>query len=139
MDKFTLHPQLQQDCIELADFPLCKLLLSNDSHYPWFILVPKIVDVSEIFQLSWQDQQQLLNESSLLSEVLMQVFAGDKMNVAALGNMVPQLHIHHIVRFKADACWPDPVWGKEPAIAYTAEELAKIQLMLLPKINEILA
>jgi len=139
MDQFKLHPQLHKDCIELVDFPLCKLLLSNDSHYPWFILVPRIADVSEIFQLSWQDQQQFLNESSLLSEILMQVFAGDKLNVAALGNMVPQLHIHHIVRFKSDDCWPEPVWGKQTALPYTDDELNKIKEQFLPKIIEVLA
>ncbi len=134
MEQFKLHPQLQKDCIELVDFPLCKLLLSNDSHYPWFILVPRIIDVSEIFQLSWQDQQQFLNESSLLSEILMQVFAGDKLNVAALGNMVPQLHIHHIVRFKSDDCWPEPVWGKQAALPYSDAELIQIKEKILPKI-----
>ena len=90
---FNLHPQLATDGIELADFPLCKLLLCNDSAYPWFILVPKVADISEVYQLEWEQQQQLLNESSLLSELLMQVFTGDKMNVAALGNVVEQLHV----------------------------------------------
>lgn len=100
MEKFKLHAQLQKDCIELTELPLRKLLLVNDSHYPWFILVPKVAEVSELFQLSWQDQQQFLNESSLLSEILLQIFKGDKMNIAALGNRVPQLHIHHVVRLK---------------------------------------
>jgi diadenosine tetraphosphate (Ap4A) HIT family hydrolase len=139
MESFNLHSQLEKGCIELADFPLCKLLLNNDSNYPWFILVPRVTDVAEIFQLSWQDQQQFLNESSLLGEILMQVFAGDKLNVAALGNMVPQLHIHHIVRFKNDICWPEPVWGKQTALPYTDNELSMIKEQLLPKITKVLA
>jgi diadenosine tetraphosphate (Ap4A) HIT family hydrolase len=131
---FTLHPQLAKDGIELAQFPLCKLLLCNDSAYPWFILVPKIADISEIYQLDWQDQQQLLNESSLLSELLMQVFAGDKMNVAALGNVVEQLHVHHVVRYKVDAQWPKPIWGQQALTPYSDEEVTALKAKLLPQL-----
>lgn len=123
---FTLHPQLKKDCFEIADFPLCKLLLCNDSNYPWFILVPKVENVQDIYQLEWQQQQQLLNESSLLSELLMQVYQGDKMNIAALGNVVPQLHIHHIVRFKTDQSWPKPIWGQQAITPYTDEEIQSV-------------
>lgn len=132
---FTLHPQLEKDTIELADFPLCKLLLSNDSAYPWFILVPKVADISEIYQLDWQQQQQLLNESSLLSELLMQMFAGDKMNVATLGNVVEQLHVHHVVRFKDDAQWPKPIWGQQAATPYSDEALTLLKNNLLPQLD----
>jgi diadenosine tetraphosphate (Ap4A) HIT family hydrolase len=131
---FLLHPQLAQDTVELADFPLCKLLLCNDSAYPWFILVPKVANTSEIFQLEWQQQQQLLNESSLLSELLMQVFAGDKMNVAALGNMVEQLHVHHVVRFKTDDQWPKPIWGQQVAKPYSEAEITLLREKLLPQL-----
>jgi diadenosine tetraphosphate (Ap4A) HIT family hydrolase len=131
---FLLHPQLVQDTIELADFPLCKLLLCNDSAYPWFILVPKVANTSEIYQLDWQQQQQLLNESSLLSELLMQVFAGDKMNVAALGNMVEQLHVHHVVRFKTDSQWPKPIWGQQAAKPYAEAEITVLREKLLPQL-----
>jgi len=136
---FTLHPQLANDTIELAEFPLSKLLLCNDSAYPWFILVPKVADISEIYQLDWQQQQQLLNESSLLSELLMQVFAGDKMNVAALGNVVEQLHIHHVVRFKEDAQWPKPIWGQQPLTAYSDAEITALKDKLLPQLAVIFA
>lgn len=135
---FSLHPQLANDCFELADLPLCKLLLCNDSAYPWFILVPKVNDITDIYQLDWQQQQQLLNESSLLSELLMQVFTGDKMNVAALGNVVEQLHVHHVVRYKTDVSWPKPIWGQQPLTPYTDDELANIKAALLPKIALIL-
>ncbi len=131
---FNLHPQLVTDGIELADFPLCKLLLCNDSAYPWFILVPKVADISEIYQLDWQQQQQLLNESSLLSELLMQVFVGDKMNVAALGNVVEQLHVHHVVRFKTDAQWPKPIWGQQALTPYSDEEVTVLKAKLLPQL-----
>ncbi|WP_019029841.1 HIT domain-containing protein [Colwellia piezophila] len=136
---FTLHAQLEKDSIELADFPLCKLLLCNDSAYPWFILVPKVADISEIYQLDWLQQQQLLNESSLLSELLMQVFSGDKMNVAALGNVVEQLHVHHVVRFKDDAQWPKPIWGQQALTPYSAEELTVLKDKLLPQLAIIFA
>ncbi len=134
---FILHQQLKQDTIELADLPLCKLLLCNDSAYPWFILVPQVAGISEIYQLDWQQQQQLLNESSLLSELLMQVFAGDKMNVAALGNVVEQLHLHHVVRFKTDAQWPKPVWGQQALTPYTDDELSSLKAKLIPTLTSI--
>ena len=135
---FTLHPQLAHDCFELADFPLCKLLLCNDSAYPWFILVPKVSDIKDVYQLDWQQQQQLLNESSLLSELVMQVFDGDKMNVAALGNVVEQLHVHHVVRYKTDVSWPKPIWGQQALTPYTEVELTELKEKLLPKLAVIL-
>ncbi len=136
---FVLHSQLVKDCIELIDFPLSRLLLCNDSAFPWFILVPRVSDVQDMYQLSWQNQQQLLNESSLLSELLMQEYSGDKMNVAALGNVVPQLHLHHIVRFKTDPCWPKPIWGEQALTPYTDIQLAAIKSRLMPKLSAILA
>ncbi len=132
--EFSLHPQLANDCYEIAELPLSKLLLCNDSAYPWFILVPRIADMTDIYQLDWQQQQQLLNESSLISELLMQVFAGDKMNVAALGNVVEQLHVHHIVRFQTDASWPKPIWGQQALTPYTDEQLQSIKDKLLPQL-----
>lgn len=138
-EQFQLHPQLANDCFVITDFPLSRLLLCNDSAFPWFILVPKVDDVQDIYQLDWQQQQQILNESSMLSEVLMQEFNGEKMNVAALGNVVPQLHLHHIVRFTTDACWPKPVWGQQALTPYTDEALAEIKQRILPKLSAILA
>lgn len=119
---FELHPQLNKDCHVLGQFSLCQLLLMNDSNYPWFILVPAREGISEIYQLSSEDQQQLWQESTQLAAGLMQEFQGDKMNIASLGNVVPQLHIHHIVRYTSDASWPAPVWGKLPATPYTQAE-----------------
>ncbi|MCF7501586.1 HIT domain-containing protein [Pseudoalteromonas sp. L1] len=124
---FSLAKELQRDCIELADWPLCKVLLMNDSQYPWFILVPREAGVKEIIDLSEQQQIMLLQESAKLSKLLQQVFSPDKLNVAALGNMVPQLHIHHIARFKSDAAWPAPVWGKLPAIPYSDKQISALK------------
>ena len=124
---FSLAPELQRDCIELADWPLCKVLLMNDSQYPWFILVPRVAGVKEIIDLSEELQITLLQESGKLSKLLQQVFNPDKLNVAALGNMVPQLHVHHIARFKSDAAWPAPVWGKLPAIPYSDEQISALK------------
>jgi len=137
-NNFTLHSQLQADCVELIDLPLCKLLVCNDSAYPWFILVPRVEGAQDIYQLDWQQQQQLLNESSMLSELLMTEFQGDKMNVAALGNVVPQLHIHHVVRFKTDISWPKPIWGQRALTPYTESEIQLLKENLIPKISTVL-
>ncbi|WP_313464805.1 HIT family protein [Pseudomonas nitroreducens] len=124
---FALDSRLQQDTVALGDFPLSSLLLMNDSQYPWFILVPRREDVSEIFQLDVADQQQLWREATQLAEVLKDTFDADKMNVANLGNVVSQLHVHVIVRKTSDAAWPGPVWGKHAAVPYKEEELARIR------------
>ena len=120
---FTLHPQLQQDCEQLGRFGLCRLLLMRDANYPWCILVPERPDITEIYQLTAEDQQQLTRESVLLSRAMAELFVADKMNVAALGNVVPQLHIHHIARRRDDPAWPAPVWGKLPPLDYSAATL----------------
>lgn len=122
----TLHPQLKQDCLLIGHFPLCRVLLMNDANYPWCILVPDREGVSEIYQLSAADQQQLTHESSILARILAETFKADKMNIAALGNVVPQLHVHHVVRHHGDAAWPKPVWGVVPTRPYDAAELPPI-------------
>ena len=122
---FTLDPRLQQDTLVIGDFALCRLLLMNDAQFPWFILVPRREEMSEVFQLDIADQQLLWQETSELAETLKDTFAADKMNVANLGNMVSQLHMHVIVRRRNDAAWPAPVWGKLPAQPYNAEQLAQ--------------
>jgi diadenosine tetraphosphate (Ap4A) HIT family hydrolase len=123
---FVLDSRLQQDCLPLGDFPLCRLLLMNDAHYPWFILVPRREEVSEVFQLSADDQRQLWHETTLLAELLKDTFAADKMNIATLGNVVSQLHMHVIVRRREDAAWPAPVWGRHPTTPYAAEEVVQL-------------
>jgi diadenosine tetraphosphate (Ap4A) HIT family hydrolase len=122
---FKLDRQLEQDTVLVADWHLCQVRLMNDSRYPWVILIPKVGDVSEIHQLADEQQQLLLGESVRLSKALEQLFAPHKLNVAALGNMVRQLHIHHIVRFEDDASFPRPVWGVGDAVPYEAEALSE--------------
>ncbi|CAG8870641.1 hypothetical protein PS627_04099 [Pseudomonas fluorescens] len=123
---FALDSRLQQDTVVLGDFPLCRLLLSKDANYPWFILVPRRAGISELFELEAADQQQLWKETTRLAEVLQGAFAADKMNVATLGNVVSQLHMHVIVRRRDDAAWPAPVWGKVPASEYDSAGLEVI-------------
>ncbi len=127
---FVLHAQLAADTLLVGDLDLCRVLMMNDSQYPWFILVPRRAEIREIMELSDAERTQLWQESDWLSRELMCQFKPDKLNIAALGNMVPQLHIHHIARFKIDPAWPAPVWGKHPAQAY-APELAQQRLQAM--------
>jgi diadenosine tetraphosphate (Ap4A) HIT family hydrolase len=133
---FALDSRLQQDTLPIGDFPLCRLLLSNDSNYPWFILVPRREDISEIFQLDVADQLQLWQETTALAQTLKDSFDADKLNIAALGNVVSQLHMHVIVRKREDAAWPAPVWGKHPAMPYSAEQVAAIREQLQRVLTE---
>jgi len=121
----SLHPQLQKDCLILGRFELSYLLLLNDANYPWFILVPDREDITEIYQLSGSDRRQLWQESNDLSRHLMDQFTGDKLNIGAIGNLLPQLHLHHLVRYLTDPAWPAPVWGRTVAEAYSDETLRK--------------
>ncbi len=127
---FALDQRLQQDTVVIGDFPLSRLLLSNDSNYPWFILVPRIDGISEVFQLDVADQQQLWQETTALAQVLNEGLAADKMNIGALGNVVSQLHVHVIVRKRDDAAWPAPVWGKHPAKPYSEAQVEAIRTRL---------
>jgi diadenosine tetraphosphate (Ap4A) HIT family hydrolase len=132
---FELHPQLAADTVALGDWPLCRLLLMNDAQYPWVILVPRRDGIREVYELEPQDQQTLLQESVSLGQTLMRTFAGHKLNVAALGNAVPQLHVHHIVRQTDDPAWPAPVWGRVPPKAYDADALAARMTLLRERLS----
>jgi len=128
---FQIDSRLVNDTVKLGESQLNLLLLFNDKRYPWCLLVPKVANATEIFQLSAAQQQQLIIESSQLSKTFAETFAPDKINIGALGNIVSQLHLHHIARYKNDPAWPGPVWGHSPAIAYTADELTTIKEKLL--------
>jgi len=128
----SIDPQLLADCLCIGRFPLCHLLLMQDANYPWFILVPDRAGVQEIHQLDTADQQQLMRESVQLARALESVFSPDKLNIAALGNIVPQLHLHHVVRYRDDAAWPAPVWGRMAARPYDAAGLASVLARLRP-------
>jgi diadenosine tetraphosphate (Ap4A) HIT family hydrolase len=115
---FELHPDLKRDGIPIGEFPLCLVLLINDSNYPWFVLVPQLENLRELTDLTGEEHQIFWAESRAFSAGIMQAFSGEKLNVAALGNMTPQLHVHHVVRYSKDAAWPGPIWGKLPLKPY---------------------
>jgi len=127
---FSLDPRLAADCLAVGDFPLCQLLLMNEARYPWFILVPRREAVTEVFQLTKEDQVQLWQETTSLAETLKDSFAADKINIAALGNQVAQLHVHVIVRKRSDAAWPAPVWGRFTPETYPAQQIETIRTRL---------
>ncbi len=127
---FELDARLAADCKVLASLALCELLLMNDANYPWLILVPRREGLRELCELDAGEAAQLQQESNAVSAMLLEVFGAEKLNVAALGNLVPQLHVHHIARFANDAAWPKPVWGvvaptpyDEPALARSCQRM----------------
>ena len=126
MANFELHPDLKRDGIVIGQFPLCLVLLINDSAYPWFVLVPQRVGIKDAIDLDPSDYRQLSEESRLFSIALKQIFSAEKLNIAALGNMTPQLHVHHIVRYSSDGAWPNPIWGFQPLTPYTPAEIEAI-------------
>ena len=134
---FELHERLAADTHNLGQSALCEVRLMNDRTWPWIILVPAVSGIREIYQLTADQQMQLPKESSALSKGMVELFEGDKMNVAALGNMVPQLHLHHIVRFQDDPAWPGPVWGTQAPVPYTAEELERVTEKLQPVLESL--
>jgi diadenosine tetraphosphate (Ap4A) HIT family hydrolase len=118
MADWSLHPQLAADTINLGDLPVSRVLLMNDANYPWLILVPRKPDITEVVELDESEQTQLMREITRAARAMREVTACHKLNIAALGNMVPQLHVHIIARFLNDAAWPSPVWGVVPVRAY---------------------
>lgn len=122
---FELDSRLRNECHRIGRFRLCELLLKNDANYPWLILVPRIKGATELIDLTPVDQNQLLAEINITSSVLKTVFLAEKINIASLGNLVPQLHIHCIARFQTDQAWPAPVWGKAQAKPYTPTTLER--------------
>ena len=124
---FELHPDLARDGIFLGSFPLCQVLLINDSAYRWFVLVPQREKIRDTVDLSKTDYETLWSESRAFSIAIMKMFDGEKLNVAALGNITPQLHLHHVVRFATDAAWPGPIWGVQPLTPYSAQQIEDIQ------------
>jgi diadenosine tetraphosphate (Ap4A) HIT family hydrolase len=119
MTDFLLDPRLEADTRFVADWPLCRVLMMDDARFPWVILVPRVKAASEWFDLSAGDQMRAAQESLSAARQLKVMFAAKKMNVAALGNMVAQLHIHLVARFEGDAAWPGPVWGAGVRQPYT--------------------
>src|SRR5215475_8399380 len=131
---WSLHPQLVQDTVPVGDFPLARVLLANDANYPWLILVPRLPGLVELVDLEENAQVQLLGEITATAQALKSVTQCDKLNIAALGNQVPQLHVHVIARRRTDAAWPRPVWGMTPPLPYKDHE----QRILLDALRRLL-
>ena len=132
---FVLNEPLAADTVELERRPLCLALLMNDSRYPWLILVPRRSGLRELHDLTPTEQSTLMEEISRASRALEKAFAPAKINVAALGNVVEQLHVHVVARFRNDAAWPGPVWGKLPPKPYGAEDMAEISARIKSALN----
>ena len=131
---WSLHPQLQNDTIDIGDLALSRVLVIKDANYPWLLLVPRREGAVEIIDLDEVEQAQLMTETSRVARALKEITKCDKLNIAALGNVVPQLHVHVIARRKADAAWPRPVWGVVPPLAHNAEEVQNFISVLRRKI-----
>ena len=122
---YALHPQLAADTHPLATLELCELRLMDDANYPWLVLVPRVADARELIDLDAAQRHRLTDEIDLAGRTLRTAFAPFKLNVAALGNLVPQLHVHVIARYQDDPAWPAPVWGRVAARPYPPEALVE--------------
>jgi diadenosine tetraphosphate (Ap4A) HIT family hydrolase len=123
---FTLDPRLETDTLPVGDLPLSSVLLMDDARFPWLILVPRRAAVSEITDLTEEDAQLLVSEIRLATRVMLDLSKPDKVNVGALGNVVPQLHVHVVGRFRSDPAWPGPVWGQGTRTPYPAHAAASL-------------
>ena len=135
MHDFILHPQLARDTAQVGDLPLARVLLMNDANYPWLILVPRRDGAVELIDLAEEEQRQLTREIAQVSHALKTITACDKLNVAAIGNVVPQLHVHIVARRRGDAAWPKPVWGAVPPVAYDRTAREELVIGLQGKLN----
>lgn len=125
-DEFVLHPRLGEESLFICELELCELRIINDQNYPWFILVPRVNNIREIYELSESLRAVLEKEIFYVSKALSIHFGAFKTNIAALGNLVPQLHIHIIMRYESDISWPNPIWGQFPAEPYSELQLKVI-------------
>lgn len=123
MPDWSLHRQLEQDTINIGDLPLSRVLVVNDANYPWLMLVPRRPDTKDLIDLNEVEQSQLMTEINRVARALQDITKPDKLNIAALGNVVPQLHVHVISRRTTDPAWPRPVWGVVPPLAHDPEEI----------------
>jgi diadenosine tetraphosphate (Ap4A) HIT family hydrolase len=126
MGLFELHPRLTADTLPVCQLELCEVRLMNDRRFPWLILVPRVDDTTEVHQLEPPQQQQLIAESSRLGVILLDLSGALKLNLGALGNLVPQLHWHLVARRPEDPCWPGPVWGCGTAAPYADRDAAQL-------------
>ena len=122
MSEFVLHDRLAADTAFVADWTLSRVLLMNDARYAWLALVPRRAGAVELFDLNESDRATLIEETARAGKLLKTIGAAAKINVGALGNLVPQLHMHVVARHPGDPAWPGPVWGHSPALPYTPAE-----------------
>ncbi|MCB8821702.1 HIT family protein [Microvirga rosea] len=123
---FQLDSRLDGDTIPIGDLPLSSVLLLNDARFPWFVLVPRVPDVSEFTDLTDEQAVQLMDEIRIATRVMMELSKPDKVNVGALGNIVTQLHVHVIGRYRSDPAWPGPVWGHGTKTPYPAHAVTAL-------------
>jgi diadenosine tetraphosphate (Ap4A) HIT family hydrolase len=135
---FVLHERLAADTLDVGRLRLCRILLMNDATYPWLILVPERPSVQEIFELDAADRAALIEEVTLVSRALDALFEPDKLNVAAIGNIVAQLHVHIVARFRSDPVWPAPVWGRTPPYPYTVGAAGEMRQQLRARLADVL-
>ena len=121
---WSLHPKLKEDTIDIGDLPLCKVLVIKDAHYPWLLLVPRRPGLREIHELTEPERRQLIEEIAAAGRALQMETGAAKINIGALGNLVPQLHVHVVARSAGDPAWPGPVWGQGRPEPYPPEALA---------------
>ena len=121
MNDFTLYQRLEADTAFVADWARSRVLLMNDARYPWLVLVPRRANVTELFELAKVDRDVLMEEAARAARTLKELTGATKINVGALGNLVPQLHVHIVARYPGDPAWPGPVWGHGPAVSYGSD------------------
>ncbi|MBZ0332402.1 HIT domain-containing protein [Halomonas sp. ANAO-440] len=137
MTSIELDERLVQDSYPVTELPLCQLRLMDDARFPWLVLIPRRRGVSEVFELNEGDQQQLWREATLVGQMLKALTKGDKLNIASLGNVVAQLHVHVVVRRRDDAAWPAPVWGHGEPAPYDLDSLASMRDHLLAQVERL--
>jgi len=135
MTSFALHPRLAADTHVMGDLPLCRVLLMNDARFPWLILVPRRVGLHEMTDLPTEDGPVMMNEIRLVSKALREILSPDRINVAAIGNMVDQLHVHVVARTTTDPAWPGTVWGHGGAKPYDDPMLLRRRNEFVPRLK----
>jgi len=137
MKEFETDPRLVNDSYPVTELPLCQLRLMDDARFPWLVLIPRQPGASEVFDLDARDQQQLWHEATAVGQAMLAALGGDKLNIASLGNVVAQLHVHVIVRRRNDAAWPAPVWGHGQADVYDPDRLAELRARILAEVERL--
>ncbi|MDZ7851918.1 MAG: HIT family protein [Halomonas sp.] len=137
MPDFEPDARLVDDSYPVTELPLCQLRLMDDARFPWLVLIPRRLEVSEVFQLDASAQQQLWREATTIGKAMLDALGGDKLNIASLGNVVAQLHVHVVVRRHEDAAWPAPVWGHGQAEAYDLDRLADMRARILAQVERL--